>query len=458
MGKILLKNIDCLVTMNSKDEIFKGVSLLIEDNIIKALGKGADEEEHNANVSVINCEGLIVMPGFVNTHHHLYQTMFRGIKEVQDMPLFPWLQGLYEFWKHLSGETVYYGSLVGFSELLRTGCTTTMDHHYVFPHKAEDTLIDRQIEAAERIGIRFHGTRGSMSLGKDQGGLPPSAVIQSEEKILEDSKRLIDKYHDKNEFAMTRIALAPCSPFSVTKTLLWNSKELARKKGVMLHTHLCETIDEENFCKEIYGRTPIELMEELEWIGNDVWFAHGIYISDAEMKRLKGTGIAHCPSSNMKLGSGICRTSELINEGINVGIAVDGSASNDSSNMWEEIRRTYLLNHLKYGDKGLTAYDVLKMATKGGAAVLGRSDIGVLQEGKAADIIAIDLNDIAFAGCHDPLVSIVCCGNSSVVKHTIVNGKIIVKDGIIQTISSTNLMKDAHEHAKTLVEIQRKQG
>lgn len=458
MGKILLKNIDCLVTMNSKDEIFKGVSLLIEDNIIKALGKGADEEEHNANVSVINCEGFIVMPGFVNTHHHLYQTMFRGIKEVQDMPLFPWLQGLYEFWKHLNGETVYYGSLVGFSELLRTGCTTTMDHHYVFPNKAEDTLIDRQIEAAERIGIRFHGTRGSMSLGKDQGGLPPSAVIQSEEKILEDSERLIDKYHDKNEFAMTRIALAPCSPFSVTKTLLWNSKELARKKGVMLHTHLCETIDEENFCKEIYVRTPIELMEELEWIGNDVWFAHGIYISDAEMKRLKGTGIAHCPSSNMKLGSGICRTSELINEGINVGIAVDGSASNDSSNMWEEIRRAYLLNHLKYGDKGLTAYEVLKMATKGGASVLGRSDIGVLQEGKAADIIAIDLNDIAFAGCHDPLVAIVCCGNSSVVKHTIVNGKIIVKDGIIQTISSTNLMKDAHEHAKTLVEIQRKQG
>lgn len=249
MGKILLKNIDCLVTMNSKDEIFKGVSLLIEDNIIKALGKGADEEEHNANASVINCEGLIVMPGFVNTHHHLYQTMFRGIKEVQDMPLFPWLQGLYEFWKHLNGETVYYGSLVGFSELLRTGCTTTMDHHYVFPHEAENTLIDRQVEAAERIGIRFHGTRGSMSLGKDQGGLPPSAVIQ-----------------------------------------------------------------------------------------------------------------------------------------------------------------------------------------------------------------AIDLNDIAFAGCHDPLVSIVCCGNSSVVKHTIVNGKIIVKDGIIQTISSTNLMKDAHEHAKTLVEIQRKQG
>lgn len=458
MSKILLKNIGYLITMSEKDEMLNNVSLLIENNVIKAIGKEIDKINLDDTVSVISCDGLVVMPGFVNTHHHLYQTMFRGIKEVQDMPLFPWLQGLYEFWKHLSGETIYYGSLVGFTELLRTGCTTTMDHHYVFPHHAEDTLIDRQIEAAEKIGIRFHGTRGSMSLGKEQGGLPPSSVIQSEEKILLDSERLIDKYHNKNDFAMTRIALAPCSPFSVTKSLLWDSKELARKKGVMLHTHLCETVDEENFCKAIYGKTPIELMEELEWIGADVWFAHGIFISDAEMKRIKGTGIAHCPSSNMKLGSGICRTSELINEGINVGVAVDGSASNDGSNMWEEVRRTYLLNHLKYGDKGLTAYEVLKMATKGGASVLGRNDIGVLQGGKAADIIAIDLKDVAFVGCHDPLVSIVCCGNSSVVKHTIVNGKVIVKDGIVQTISSEDLMTKAHNHAKSLVEIQRRQG
>lgn len=250
---------------------------------------------------------------------------------------------------------------------------------------------------------------------------------------------------------MTRIALAPCSPFSVTKKFLWDTKDLARRMGVMLHTHLCETVNEEEFCKEKYGITPVELMEELEWIGKDVWFAHGIYINDEDFDKINGAGIVRCPSSNMKLGSGICRTSELIAVGINVGIAVDGSASNDGSNMREKIRRTYLLNHLKYGDKGLTAYEVLKMATKGGAKVIGREDIGVLEVGKAADIIAIDLNDIAFVGCHDPLVSIVCCGNSSVVKHTIVNGKLVVKDGIIQTINCEEIEKSAMEYARGLI-------
>lgn len=456
MSKILLRNIGYLITMNNKDEILRNVSLLIENNIIKSISYD-NEDLLGENVLSMDCDGAVVMPGFVNTHHHLYQTMFRGIKEVQDIPLFPWLQGLYEFWKHLNDETVYYGSLVGFTELLRTGCTTTMDHHYVFPQNAKSTLIDTEIKAAREIGIRFHGTRGSMSLGKKQGGLPPSEVIQREEEILADSERLIGRYHDKEEFAMTRIALAPCSPFSVTKSLLWESKELARKNHVMLHTHLCETIDEEEFCRTIYGKTPVELMEELEWIGKDVWFAHGIHISDDEMKIIKDTGIAHCPSSNMKLGSGICRTSELIKAGIRVGIAVDGSASNDSSNMWEEIRRAYLLNHLKYGDKGLSAYDILKMATKGGAEVLGRKDIGILQPGKAADIVVIDLSDVAFTGCHDPIAAIVCCGNSSIVKHTIVNGKVVVKDGIVQTINCNDLIIKARKHAEGLILKQRSQ-
>ncbi len=458
MGNILLQNISWLITMDNNDNIFRNVDLLIENNIIKAIGADIEESDLQGEVEKIDCTDSVILPGFVNTHHHLYQTMFRGIKEVQDMSLFPWLQGLYEFWKHLNGETVYYGAMVGFSELLRTGCTTTMDHHYVFPKPAESTLIDREIQAAKEIGIRFHGTRGSMSLGKEQGGLPPSTVIQREEEILLDSERLIDLYHDNKDLAMTRIALAPCSPFSVTKKLLWDTKELARKREVMIHTHLCETINEEEFCIEKYGRTPVELMEESEWVGKDVWFAHGIYINDEEIKKINGAGIAHCPSSNMKLGSGICRTSELIAAGINVGIAVDGSASNDGSNMWEEVRRTYLLNHLKYGDRGLTAYEVLKMATKGGARVLGREDIGILNEGKAADIIVIDLNDIAFTGCHDPLVSLVCCGNSSVVKHTIVNGKLVVKDGIIQTIDCGDIGKRAMEHARALVIKERVEG
>ncbi|MEG2291273.1 MAG: 8-oxoguanine deaminase [Clostridium sp.] len=458
MQKLLLKKISWLITMDDMDNIYKDIDLLIEDNKIKAIKKNIDDiniNEGNGD-KIINCSGLVVLPGFVNTHHHLYQTMFRGIKEVQNMPLFPWLKGLYEFWKRVDSEVVYYGAMVGFSELLRTGCTTTMDHHYVFPKKSKGNLIDEEIKAAKEIGIRFHAARGSMSLGKEQGGLPPRSIIQSEEEILLDSERLIDKYHDFRDFAMTRIVLAPCSPFSTTNNVMWETKELARKKAVMLHTHLCETVDEENFCKEKYEKTPVELMKELEWVGKDVWFAHGIYISEKEMKTIGGAGIAHCPSSNMKLGSGICKTSELLNAGIPVGIAVDGSASNDGSNMWEEVKRAYLLNHLKYGDQGLTAYEILKMATAGGAKVLGRKDIGVLEPNKAADIIAIDLNDIAFAGCHDPVISIVCCGNSSHVKYTIVNGKVVVKDGIILSVDIGEIGIKADKLAKDIVDKERR--
>ncbi len=278
-------------------------------------------------------------------------------------------------------------------------------------------MIDYEIKAAEKIGIRFHATRGSMSLGRDQGGLPPMSVVETEDQILEDSERLIDKYHDPDEFSMLRIALAPCSPFSVTKELMLSTRDLARKRGVMMHTHLAETKDEERFCMDKFGRRPYELMEDLEWIGPDVWFAHGIHLNEREINSLQGSGIAHCPSSNMKLNSGICRTSEIAKAGGKLSIAVDGSASNDGSNMWEEVRRAYLLNHLKYGSEGLSAYEILKTATRGGADVLGRQDTGRLDIGKAADIILLDLNGIEYAGCHDPLVSIVCLGNSSLTKN-----------------------------------------
>ncbi len=251
MSSILFKNIGYLITMNDNNDILEGVDLLIKDNKIISMGKNLCPFEDS---EIIPCDNLVVMPGFVNTHHHLYQTLFRGIQEVQDMPLFPWLIGLYEFWKHITPEAVYYGAMVGFSELLRTGCTTTMDHHYLFPKFTSDKLIDDEIKAASEIGIRFHATRGSMSLGKSGGGLPPDCVVQKEEDILVDSERLINKYHDSKDFAMTRIALAPCSPFSVSTRLMTDTKDLARKRGVMMHTHLCETIDEENFCIERYGR------------------------------------------------------------------------------------------------------------------------------------------------------------------------------------------------------------
>lgn len=452
MNALLLKNIGTVVTFNDREEILENVDILVEGPKITSIGKGLNMPD---NAKIIDCTGLIALPGFVNTHHHLYQTLFRGIKEVQEQPLFPWLIGLYEFWKNITPDAVYYGALVGFSELLRTGCTLTSDHHYVFPHNQPQTLIDDEIRAANQIGIRFTATRGSMSLGRDQGGLPPMTVVQEEYKILEDSDRLISKYHDINDFAMTRIALAPCSPFSVTKKLMLETKDLARKRGVMMHTHLAETLDEERFCIEKYGRRPFELMEELEWIGPDVWYAHGIYFSDAEIDRLNGSGIAHCPSSNMKLNSGICRTSDIIRKGGKISIAVDGSASNDGSNMWEEVRRAYLLNHLKYGTEGLNAYEILKVATRGGADVLGRSDTGRLDSGKAADIILFDLSGVEYAGCHDPLVSLVCLGNSSYTKMTIVNGKIVSIDGQLTTMDTNEIGKTAHKIAQDIVKYER---
>lgn len=449
---LLLKNISQAITFNDKDEILNKVDILINDNEIVSIGKNITLD---SSTKVIDCSNLVALPGFVNTHHHLYQTLFRGIQEVQEKPLFPWLIGLYEFWKHITPDAIYYGALVGFSELLRTGCTTTMDHHYVFPENKPATLIDEQMRAASEIGIRFHATRGSMSLGKSDGGLPPDCVVQKPDVILEDSERLINKYHDKNKFAMQRVALAPCSPFSVSKELMVQARDLARKKGIMLHTHLAETKDEENFCIEKYGRRPVELMEDLGWIGPDVWFAHVIHLNEREMKVLKGSGVAHCPSSNMKLNSGICPTTELLKAGVKISIAVDGSASNDGSNMWEEVRRAYLLNHLKYGTNGLNAYEILRVATRGGAEVLGRDDIGILAEGKAADIVLFDLNDVAYAGCHDPLVGLVTCGNTSLVKMTIVNGKIVVKDGILLSMNTDNIKTEAHKIATDIVRYER---
>ncbi|WP_407310167.1 8-oxoguanine deaminase [Desulfosporosinus sp. SB140] len=452
MKTLCLKNISRIYSFNDRDEILENCSILTNGSKIAAIGK---DISFSNETEEIDCTGLVALPGFVNTHHHLYQTLFRGIAEVQEQPLFPWLIGLYEFWKNITPDAAYYGAMVGFSELLRTGCTLTSDHHYIFPSNQPQTLIDDQITAAQEIGIRFHATRGSMSLGKNHGGLPPMSVVQTESEILEDCHRLVSKYHDNHDFSMVRIAFAPCSPFSVTRDLMLETKDLARKLGVMMHTHLAETLDEEKFCLTKYSRRPFELMEDLEWVGPDVWYAHGIFLNDRELCSLQGSGIAHCPSSNMKLNSGICRTSEIVKAGGKLSIAVDGSASNDGSNMWEEIRRAYLLNHLKYGTGGLNAYEILKVATRGGADVLGRLDTGRLDVGKAADIILFDLNKVEFAGCHDPLVALVCLGNSSFTKMTIVNGKVIAKDGQILTVNCDDVYKKAHKLATNIVAVER---
>lgn len=452
---LIIKNLREVHTFNDQKEVFKSSNIVIVNGVIKYIG--SDISNFNeVDFQVLDGSSLVALPGFVNTHHHFYQTLFRGISEAQELPLFPWLKTLYEFWKYLDDESVYLGSQVAMAELLKTGCTFSSDHHYVFPKDVKSTLIDTQFEVSKLMGMRFTATRGSMSLGVDQGGLPPMKVVQSEEEILEDSLRLIKKYHNREKYAMNNIALAPCSPFSVTNSLMVKSRELSDKYGVMLHTHLAETMDEERFCLEKYGKTPYELMESVGWTGENVWFAHGIYFSPAEMVRLKGSGIAHCPSSNMKLNSGICPLIELKDSGVKLSIAVDGSASNDGSNMWEEIRRAYLLNHLKYGTKSLNAYEILRMATRGGAEVLGRSDVGYLDVGMAGDLILLDLNGVEYAGCHDTLVSIVTLGNSSIVKTTIVNGEVVVQDGKLVKVDERKIREEAHGHATRLVATKRK--
>lgn len=450
MGKrLLIKNIKYLISCDSNDNVYNNVNLYIEDGIIKYIG----EEEVEAN-EIIDAKDMLVYPGLVNTHHHLYQTFTRNLPQVQNLELFDWLIALYEIWKGLDEETIRYSSLVGMGELMKGGCTTCFDHHYVFPNTATENLIDTQFEVASELGLRMHASRGSMSLSKKDGGLPPDSVVQDVDSILADSERLINKYHDSSEFSMRQIVLAPCSPFSVTADLLKKSAELARKYGVRLHTHLCETKDEENYTIEKTGMRPLAYMESLGWIGSDVWYAHGIHFNDEELRRLAETktGVAHCPISNMKLSSGIARIPEMLELGVPVGLAVDGSASNDGSNLLEEIRIAYLLHRLNSSKGAPSGYDILKIATKGGAEILGRSDIGELAVGKAADLFMINSNRIEFVGTqYDPKSVLGTVGFKGAVDYTIVAGNIVVKDGRLVNIDEDKIVNEANIAVEKLI-------
>lgn len=449
MGRLLIKNIKTLVTCDVNDAVLENINLYSEDGVIKYIGT----EVYDAD-EVIDGKDMIVYPGLINTHHHLYQTFTRNLPEVQNMELFDWLKTLYEIWKGLERETIKYSSLTGLSELVKTGCTTCFDHHYVFPKPAGEDLIDVQFEAASELGIRMHASRGSMDLSKKDGGLPPDSVVQTIDEILKDSERLVEKYHDTSEFSMRQIALAPCSPFSVTGDLLRESAILARKLGVRLHTHLAETKDEENFTLEKYKMRPLEYMESLGWIGSDVWYAHGIHFNDEELKRLSDTktGVAHCPISNMKLSSGIARIPEMINMDIPVGLAVDGSASNDGSNLLEELRVSYLLHRLNSSKNAPTGYDILKVATKGSARVLGRNDIGELSVGKATDLFMINTNRIELIGTqYDPKSLLGTVGLKGNVDYTVINGKVVVKEGKLTTIDEEKLVSEANKNVEKLI-------
>ena len=426
-----------------------GDDILIQDNTFKKIGANlADKADR-----IIDCSTCVVVPGFVNTHHHFYQTLTRNLPEVQNAALFDWLVYLYEIWKNFDEEAVYYASLLAIGELLKTGCTNSTDHHYVYPQGIAGDLIGVQFKAADTLGIRFSPARGSMCLSQKDGGLPPDSVVQAEDQILEDCDRAIEKYHDRSELAMHRIMLAPCSPFSVTEDLLRKTVELARRHGVGLHTHLAETSDENDFCTKIYGRRPLRLMEDCGFIGPDVSFAHGIYFNDDELDRLAETGthIAHCPTSNMRLGSGICRAKEMLAKGINVALAVDGAASNDSSDMLGEIRNALLLQRVRYGADALTALDVMKMGTENGARLLNFKKVGKIRKDWAADLAVFNVGKLEYSGAlSDPLAAIIFSGYNHGTAYTIVNGEIVVDNGVLLGIDETELMNRCNEVSERL--------
>ncbi len=445
----LIQHADAIVTVDRDDRVLKQANIWIDDGVIRYVGPEACLADQ-----VIDATGCIVYPGLINTHHHLYQTFTRNLPQVQRMELFSWLKTLYEIWRGMDAEWVYWSALTGLGELVKYGCTTCMDHHYVFPRDGTEDLIAQQFRAADALGIRFHATRGSMSRGTSDGGLPPDDLVQDVDAILKDSERLVRRFHDARPYAMHQVALAPCSPFSVTSDLLRESAVLARELGVRLHTHLCETKDEEQYCLELFGMRPLEYMESCGWTGPDVWYAHGIHFNDDELEQLarSGTGVAHCPVSNMKLASGVCRLPDLLERGIPVGLAVDGSASNDGSNLLEEIRIAYLLHRLTSSERAPTGYDILKMATRGGAAVLGRSDLGSLEEGKAADLFLIDTRYLDCAGAEgDPANLLGTVGCHRPAELVMVQGQVVSRDGVLCGVDEEQAACEARSQVRRLL-------
>jgi len=452
----LIKNALCVATMDDNDRRIAGGDVLVQGNRIAAVGSNLKPPD-GADATIIDATDKVVLPGFINTHHHLYQTLTRNLPRVQDAKLFDWLIELYEVWRGLDPEAVRVGAQVGIAELLLTGCTTTTDHFYVFPKDQPGELLDETILAARDLGIRFHPTRGSMSRSRSKGGLPPDDVVQTEDAILEDCERVITKWHDPDPFSMCRIALAPCSPFSVTTKLLRESAVFARKKGVMLHTHLAETRDEDDFCVKTLGMRPLAYMESVGWLGPDVWYAHGVHFNDAELDVLActGTAIAHCPTSNMRLGSGIARVPDMRDRGVTVGLAVDGSASNDSSSFLREMIHCMLVNRVGWGVGRMPATEVLRLATRGGAKLLRREDaIGSIVPGKAADIAIFDLTEVGFAGAlGDPAGALLFCGTLGRAHTVLVNGEVVVRDGRLTRMNEADIRERGNATAARLLKV-----
>ena len=440
---LLIKNADLLCTMEPSESAPFGAELsdsglFARNGVIEQVGKTISLP--GTADQIIDMRGHVVVPGMVNTHHHMFQNLTRAVPAAQNAPLFGWLQTLYPIWSRIGPEHIYWSTALALAELALSGCTTSSDHLYLYPNGAR---LDDSLAAAADIGLRFHGTRGSMSIGESKGGLPPDSLTEKEPTILSDCQRVIETFHDKKRFAMQRIAIAPCSPFSVSMDLMRESARMARSYGVGLHTHLAENSEDIEYSLANFGMRPGDFIEAVEWTGPDVWHAHCVQLDSTEIQLFAstGTGIAHCPCSNMRLASGIAPVRKMLDAGVNIGLGVDGSASNDSGHMLSEARQAMLLQRVMKGGDAMTARETLSMATRGGAAVLGRDDIGVLAPGYAADIAAFNTRGIDFAGAQwDILAGLIFCasGNSN---YTIVNGKVIVDQGMLTTMNMTKLLE-----------------
>ena len=440
---LLIKNALRVATMDDAGTELEGADILIKGRVILAVGKDLEAPD---DAQILDARGCVVIPGMVNTHHHLCQTLTRATPAAQDAKLFDWLVYHYGVWRHLTPEYAALGAQVGLGELLLTGCTTSTDHTYLYP-RGLTGLVDAQIEAARSLGIRFCPTRGSMSVGVSKGGLPPDDCTESEDEILRDGERMIKEHHDKGPYAMIQIGLAPCAPFSVSTNLMKETAAQAKKWGVRMHTHLCETLDEEAYCLEKYKMRPIDFLESLGWMNDNVWLAHMVHVNDDEIRRLAKAkvGIAHCPSSNLRLGSGVPPVRKYLDAGVSVGLAVDGSASNDTSDMLAEARQAMLVHRVKSGVSSMPAREALRMATRGGAAVVGRDDIGQIAAGKAADLAIFDVDRLDYAGsAGDPVASLLFCGAGHRTKWTIVNGHIVVENGILKNIDEGDITRKAN--------------
>ncbi|SFP41938.1 8-oxoguanine deaminase [Ectopseudomonas composti] len=445
--RIWIKNPLAIFTANDLDA---SGGLVIEDGRIAEV-LGAGQQPATPCQQVFDAREHVMLPGLINTHHHFYQTLTRAWAPVVNQPLFPWLKTLYPVWARLTPEKLALASKVALAELLLSGCSTAADHHYLFPGGLENA-IDVQVEAVRELGMRAMLTRGSMSLGEADGGLPPQQTVQQGEVILADSQRLIGQYHQRGDGAQIQIALAPCSPFSVTQDIMRQSAELAEELDVRLHTHLAETLDEEDFCLQRFGLRTVDYLDSVGWLGPRTWLAHGIHFNPDEITRLgaAGTGICHCPSSNMRLASGICPSVELEAAGAPLGLGVDGSASNDASNMILEARQALYIQRLRYGAEQITPQRVLGWASKGSAKLLGRSDIGELAVGKQADLALFKLDELRFSGSHDPLSALLLCGADRA-DRMMIGGTWRVIDGQIEGLDVAQLIADHRQAARELI-------